>query len=256
MKAISIRQPFADLICSGVKDIENRSWKPKEMNKRLLIHAGSSRHKLKNEDLMPLCWYLPIENAQAMGNLFDLGSAPTSAVVGVATLVDCEEQSDSPWSEEGPGNEYKWVFNDARFFVEPIEGIKGKLNIFDIPEIDENNLPPLADHFDMVRDGAHLTIPLCKASFNAVANGEADTIFFNLTPEVAPYLVNEAGEGLETSKITLYFGNEEIECDVDLYEAFDVLDEENNQPITYDYPNGKEYVWRKIEIGISNIRKK
>lgn len=256
MKAISIRQPFADLVCSGVKDVENRSWKPKEVPQRLLIHTGSARSKLKNEDQLPLCWYLPVENAQAMGNLCGLADAPTSAVIGVATVVGCVRESDSLWAEEGPGAEYKWIFEDARFFVDPIEGVKGQLNIFDIPEIDENNLPPLAPRFEMKREGAHLTIPLSEENFKAVAGGKADTIYFNLTPEVSPYLVNELGEGLETTKVTVYCGNDEADCDVDIYEAFDVLDEDTNQPITYDAPNGYEYAWRKIEIGISNIRKK
>lgn len=255
MKAISIRQPWAYLICSGVKDVENRSWKPKDTNQRLLIHAGSTRMKV-DEDNMPYCMLLPVENAQLMGNLFDLKSAPTSAIVGVATLYDCVQGSTSVWADEGPGAEYHWLFKDARFFVDPIEGVKGKLNIFDIPEIDENNLPSLADHFELQRDGSHLTIPLNGDSFNLIANGEADTIYFNLTDEVVPFLVNEAGEGLETSKITLFSGDEELECDVDLYEAFDVLDEETNKPIVYDDARGKEYVWRKIEIGVSNIRKK
>ena len=43
MKAISVKQPWAYLICSGVKDIENRTWPcPKKyIGKRVLIHASA-----------------------------------------------------------------------------------------------------------------------------------------------------------------------------------------------------------------------
>lgn len=43
MKAISIKQPWAYLICSGIKPIENRTWQcPKKyIGKRILIHASA-----------------------------------------------------------------------------------------------------------------------------------------------------------------------------------------------------------------------
>lgn len=43
MKVLSIKQPWASLICSGIKDVENRTWKPKEVPGRILIHAGSTK---------------------------------------------------------------------------------------------------------------------------------------------------------------------------------------------------------------------
>ena len=52
MKTLSIRQPFASLICRGIKTIENRSWDTTYRG-RLLIHASGK----------PLAWpafdYLP-----------------------------------------------------------------------------------------------------------------------------------------------------------------------------------------------------
>ena len=41
MMCLSIKQPWADLIMSGKKDIEIRTWEPKFMIPRtILIHAG------------------------------------------------------------------------------------------------------------------------------------------------------------------------------------------------------------------------
>lgn len=41
MKTISVRQPYATLICSGVKPIENRSWNT-DFRGRVLIHASKN----------------------------------------------------------------------------------------------------------------------------------------------------------------------------------------------------------------------
>ena len=47
MKVLSVKQPWAYLICSGIKDIENRTWKcpQKYIGQRVLIHAGGTAAK-------------------------------------------------------------------------------------------------------------------------------------------------------------------------------------------------------------------
>ena len=39
MKTISVKQPWSYLICSGIKDVENRSWKT-NFRGRVLIHSS------------------------------------------------------------------------------------------------------------------------------------------------------------------------------------------------------------------------
>jgi len=53
MKTLSVKQPWAQLICSGLKDIENRTWKcpQKYIGKRVLIHASGSHGKKFNIQL-------------------------------------------------------------------------------------------------------------------------------------------------------------------------------------------------------------
>ena len=57
MRALSIKQPWADLIAYGHKNIENRTWKaPKDMiGERFLIHAakGVDDHFWFNSDIPP-----------------------------------------------------------------------------------------------------------------------------------------------------------------------------------------------------------
>lgn len=49
MKALTICQPWAELIASGAKRVENRTWSTKYRGE-LAIHAGKSRAFLGDED--------------------------------------------------------------------------------------------------------------------------------------------------------------------------------------------------------------
>lgn len=42
MKTLSVRQPWASLLVSGLKDIENRTW-VSNYKGRILIHASSTK---------------------------------------------------------------------------------------------------------------------------------------------------------------------------------------------------------------------
>ncbi|EMD5788156.1 ASCH domain-containing protein [Proteus mirabilis] len=115
MKAISIRQPWAWLIVNGYKDIENRSWRTKYRG-QVLIHASQGVKKSEYERAKELTDLLGI----TLPTSFETGG-----IVGVATITDCVEQSESPWffGEKG------FVLTDAR----PLKFIqmKGKLSFFE-----------------------------------------------------------------------------------------------------------------------------
>ena len=66
MKCLSIQQPWAQYIATGIKDVENRSWSLKTFPQRVLIHTGKKRRVFAPED-MPLLWNLIIENAESLG---------------------------------------------------------------------------------------------------------------------------------------------------------------------------------------------
>jgi len=107
MMALSVKQPWADLIVEGVKDIENRTWSTNRRG-RLLIHASK---KWDDGDYAELfgkkeqCVY--------------------GAIIGIASLVDCVAHHHSDWFE-GP---YGFVLKNARKFRDPIP-YKGRLGIF------------------------------------------------------------------------------------------------------------------------------
>lgn len=127
MQCLSVKQPWASLICMGLKDVENRSWRPKTAPGRILIHAGASIDK-----------YAQDEAEDIVGH--SLPALPKGAIIGYVDVYDFTMHSDSVWAGEGHGSEWKWMLRNAKMFKNPIP-YKGKLGIFTVPEIDPNDLP-------------------------------------------------------------------------------------------------------------------
>ena len=138
MKAITIKQPWASLIATGLKDIENRSWKTNYRG-RVLIHAAASPVKerlaaLNNKQLFDLMqrenWETEFENL------------PNGAIVGSVEIVDCVQNHPSKWAQEGF---WHWVLANPVLFPEPITGVKGKLSFWeydgDLPQQKEEPEP-------------------------------------------------------------------------------------------------------------------
>lgn len=117
MKAISIRQPWAWLIVNGHKDIENRSWRTKYRG-QVLVHASQGVKRSDYDAAYSLACRLGIK-------LPYRSEFETSGIVGVTTITDCVEQSESPWffGEKG------FVLADSRPL--PFVQMKGRLSFFE-----------------------------------------------------------------------------------------------------------------------------
>ena len=111
MRAITIRQPWAELIVRGEKDVENRSWRTHHRGP-LLIHAGARGH-----------WKSFAEHGVP-------DDAERSAIIGVVEVVDCTQERTSAWHEEGS---WGWYLAGARRFREPIP-MKGRRGLFEVPD--------------------------------------------------------------------------------------------------------------------------
>ncbi len=112
--ALSVRQPWADLIVNGVKDVENRPWST-GFRGPVLIHAG------KQIDVAGAELYS--EAAARAARHGRLG-----AIVGAAFLYGCSMKQRSKWHESG-----FWGFYlaDQIAFDEPIL-YPGKLSLFQV----------------------------------------------------------------------------------------------------------------------------
>lgn len=151
MKVLSVKQPWAYLLCAGIKDIENRTWKlpEKYKNETILIHASGKYHHQVEWDLESMFtkeqWITLTEKATR--HIVDEFPV-TSAIIGSLRFTDCVINHPSIWAEKGfiskPYSNkyyfgsnlrqvYNWVVVDAVLFDNPITGVKGKLNFWDYP---------------------------------------------------------------------------------------------------------------------------
>lgn len=117
MKGISIRQPWAALVATGAKDMENRGRRTGYRG-RVLIHAS----KTVDGDTMALLSDMLLDSPHSW--IFEA----RGAIIGVATIVDCVTESESDWFE-GP---YGYLMADAIPFTAAIPA-RGQLGLFDVP---------------------------------------------------------------------------------------------------------------------------
>ena len=116
--AISVRQPWADLISAGVKTIEARSWRTHHRGDILIIASA-----------VPAC-----QREDADGTLVDL---PTGTHICIATLFDCRPLThddigaacfdEADWQ---PGL-WAWCLGGVRA-VEPVPQ-RGRLGLYRVP---------------------------------------------------------------------------------------------------------------------------
>ncbi|EPJ7982300.1 ASCH domain-containing protein [Pseudomonas aeruginosa] len=120
MKTLSIRQPWAWLIVYGGKDIENRSRRT-NFRGRFLVHAsqGMTRQEYNMATWIagPLGVTIPPFEELLRGG-----------IIGSVELVDCLEDSSSPWYMGEKG----YLLRDPRPL--PFVPHKGQLGFFDVPD--------------------------------------------------------------------------------------------------------------------------
>lgn len=144
MKTLSIKQPWAYLICAGIKDIENRTWKcpQKYIGQRVLIHTGV-KPDIRLLDLS-LCTKEQWDELTEKKIRYIVDKKmPTSAIIGSVEIVDCAINHPSIWAEKTPYAHlekltiecqkpiYNWVVADPILFDKPILNVKGRLGLWE-----------------------------------------------------------------------------------------------------------------------------
>lgn len=131
MKALSVKQPWAELEASGLKDLEIRS-RATHYRGRLAIHASNT------PDTSPAA----LEACKLAGYLSPR-AMPLGRVVAVVNLTSCD-----PWEADADGQgarvqgnactpwrpaAWAWKLTDARRADSPFP-VKGQLGIWEIPD--------------------------------------------------------------------------------------------------------------------------
>lgn len=149
--AISVKQPWAYLLCAGIKPVENRTWKlpEKYKGKRVFIHASAKplangkciSHYLTQDQYRYISFNTPA------GKQLDLCFLEhyNSAIIGSVEFVDCVINHPSIWAEKSEigqdeqTNEwlkpiYNWEVANPILFDKPIP-CKGKLSFWNCTEL-------------------------------------------------------------------------------------------------------------------------
>lgn len=209
MKVLSIQQPWATLICAGIKDVENRTWKAAKVPGRILIHASSKKVTRSFFETIPYEWEAIIMNHIMLGNIVPLRQLPTSAIIGYVTVTGFEEgMTDSIW--DGGPDQIKWKLEDAWIFKEPITDVKGKLNLFDY-DLDENNLPPAVKATSLMihMEDGKLVLPVMDGTIDDIDNNRLDRVEFYEVPDMTDFLfVNDETDELKPFKTVVLQEND------------------------------------------------
>ena len=168
MNALSFKQPWASLVVRGMpimekvdtgrgdgsygvrgtnkvvlKDIDNRSWKT-EFRGRIYVHASK-----KTDDLEPCLDFLVGKMGFPVLLVMEFFSpvfAPRGYILGEVDVVDCVQESPSPWFV-GP---FGLVLRNPTYYRTPVK-CPGRLYFFEpavpvnVPDADRITFEPLRD---------------------------------------------------------------------------------------------------------------
>ena len=147
MKALSIKQPWARMICLGLKDIENRDWSIK-FRGRIYVHSGlkSERHIVwpNMEHLAIKAGVINTLKWEEFANWWaddyydnDPEESGSGAIIGEVDITNCVDKSDSPWFV----GKYGLVLANPVLYDKPIP-YRGQLGFFEVklptPILDES----------------------------------------------------------------------------------------------------------------------
>lgn len=128
MKALSIRQPWCWMILNAGKDIENRDW-PTRFRGTVLIHASKGMTQDEYLDCADTA-IAARRSLQATGSLHlpPFKELERGGIVGQVDIVDCVQDSQSPWF----CGRFGFVLKNPKAL--PLRPFKGALGFFDVPD--------------------------------------------------------------------------------------------------------------------------
>ena len=133
MKALSVRQPWAWLVCKGYKDIENRVWHlrmPPLLNypktpRRIYVHTGLIMDVNAPDRSAANEWILERLTTEQREE-YENAEIHRGAIIGEVDIMGCCEHSKSPWFT-GP---FGFVLANPELYDHPIP-CKGRLGFFE-----------------------------------------------------------------------------------------------------------------------------
>ena len=131
MKAISIKYPWSILICSGCKDIENRTWNTNYRGRVFIHESKNIQMNLSDSQISEL------KKNPFINQIIILGKKKgSSAIIGSVDIIDCivGDKKNGVWAEYGFADNSKpimnWKLSNPILYETPIPA-KGALSFWD-----------------------------------------------------------------------------------------------------------------------------
>jgi hypothetical protein len=137
MKALTVMQPWAQLLIQGATRYETRSWKTKHRGP-LLIHAALTFSDAARE----MCKMEPFRRLLAEGGIKDPSNLPRRAILGKITMEDCLDMDEALFNHPDPHElelrgyrrgHWAWKVSAPRQLENSIP-YRGALGVFEVPD--------------------------------------------------------------------------------------------------------------------------
>ena len=125
MKALSLQQPWAWLICAGIKDVENRDWRTNYRG-RVYIHASKAKdaRSIAAKGFSEMWMLERLDKEQVIRYITE--PKIRGAIIGEVDIIDCVAESESKWF----AGKYGFILENPTLYEKPIY-CKGALGFFE-----------------------------------------------------------------------------------------------------------------------------
>lgn len=140
LMCLSIRNPWAHLVMSGMKKVENRSWSSAYRG-RLVIHAGTKLDVASWSDILSipgprLGLDEELDCIEEGMTLPALSALPRGAILGSVEVYDCVEVGEVTEEQDPEGfasGPFCWLLREPHWLAVPYQA-KGRLGLWRCPE--------------------------------------------------------------------------------------------------------------------------
>ena len=123
LRCLSVRQPFAWLLCANAKKVENRTWKT-DFRGTIAIHASTNQSMIKSAE------------RESESKPIKLKNFPFGAIIGLADIEAIEPYGPEFEQDGHACGPYCWKMTNGRLLKNPIP-MMGKLTLYRLaPEIE------------------------------------------------------------------------------------------------------------------------
>lgn len=257
MKAITIPQPWAQLVVRGFKTTFESSWEISTFPLRVLVIAGPVDPRYENDSL-PDTVKLLLDNAIQFGYINPEQPLITDAILGYVDIMGCEEdcvtEYHDPNSSDNP--RYTFFLENARRFRDPHLGYKGRRGLVEIDDIDEDEFKTAFHPNILSRDEHILSLPISQDLMDSVKEtGDFGAISFNVLDSNVDIFCERLSDGIQPRQVDYLYLYPDYYHDyyrVTDIEIVEMTDDVTGDPILYTDQYGEKRPYTKVVFSLVN----